>query len=91
MVMGRTTGSLVAVAAMAGVLALSSGAQAQPAPTPPTAPAENAAPTAHNALLLTIFMKHDQSRPLSELNAQLESRAFTKPFLPPASKSSAGM
>jgi hypothetical protein len=83
MVMGRTTGSLVAVVAMAGVLALSSGALAQPAPTSPTAPAENAAPTADNALLLTIFMKHDQSRPLSELNAQLERQGFYKAF-PPA-------
>ena len=81
--MGRMTGSLVAVAAMAGVLALSSGAQAQPAPTSPTAPAENAAPTADNALLLTIFMKHDQSRPLSELNAQLERQGFYRAFPPP--------
>ena len=69
---------------MAGALALSSGAHAQPAPTPPTAPAENAAPTADNALLLTIFMKHDQSRPLSELDAQLERQGFYKAFsLPP--------
>ena len=89
--MGRTIGSLAAVVAMAGMLALGSGAQAQPSPTPPTAPAENAAPTADNALLLTIFMKHDQSRPLSELNAQLERQGFYKAFLPPASKWSAGM
>ena len=27
------------------------------------APAENAAPTADNAVMLTIFLKHDQSRP----------------------------
>jgi hypothetical protein len=83
--MGRTIGSLVAVAAMAGVLALSSGARAQTAatPTPVPAPTENAAPTADNALLLTIFMKHDQSRPLGELNAQLEKQGFYKAF-PPA-------
>jgi hypothetical protein len=89
--MGRTIGSLVAVAAMAGVLALSSGARAQtaatptpaPAPAPAPAPTENAAPTADNALLLTIFMKHDQSRPLGELNAQLEKQGFYKAF-PPA-------
>src|ERR1700746_3406298 len=82
MVMGRTIGSLAAVAAMGGILALSSGALAQPAPAAPTAPAENAAPTADNALLLTIFMKHDQSRPLSELNAQLEKQGFYKAFPP---------
>ena len=81
--MGRTIGSLVAVAAISGILALSSGARAQTAPTPAPAPAENAAPTADNALLLTIFMKHDQSRPLGELNAQLEKQGFYKAF-PPA-------
>src|SRR5947208_13008624 len=71
------------MAVLAGVLvsasALSSGAAAQTAP----APAENAAPTADNAVMLTIFLKHDQSRPLSELNAQLEKQGFYKAF-PPA-------
>ncbi len=80
--MGRTVGSLVAFAAMVGVLAFGSGAQAQTAPTPAPAPAENAAPTADNAVLLTIFFKHDQSRPLSELNAQLERQGFYKAFPP---------
>jgi hypothetical protein len=41
------------------------------------------APTADNAVLLTVFLKHDQSRPLSELNAQLERQGFYKTF-PPA-------
>jgi len=49
-------------------LALGPDAMAQTA----AAPTENAAPTADNAVMLTIFFKHDQSRPLSELNAQLE-------------------
>jgi hypothetical protein len=77
--MGRTIGSLVAMAAMAGVLTIGSGALAQTAP----APAENAAATADNAVLLTIFFKHDQSRPLGELNAQLDRQGFYKAF-PPA-------
>src|SRR3978361_749203 len=47
------------------------------------APAENAAPTPENAVLLTIFLKHDQSRPLSELNAQLDKQGYYKTF-PPA-------
>ena len=89
--MGRTIGSLVAMAAMAGVLALSSGARAQtaatptpaPAPAPAPAPTENAAPTADNAVLLTIFLKHDQSRPLGELNAELAKQGFYKAFPPP--------
>jgi hypothetical protein len=70
--------SLIAIAALAGVLAFSTGAMAQTA-----APAENAAPTPDNAVLLTIFLKHDQSRPLSELNAQLDKQGYYKTF-PPA-------
>src|SRR6187402_121640 len=72
------------MAVLAGVLAFSSAATAQTAP-PQTAPApaENAAPTAGNAVMLTVFLKHDQSRPLSELNAQLAKQGFYKAF-PPA-------
>src|SRR3982074_2088321 len=77
--MGGSIKSLVAIAALAGVLAFNSGALAQTA----TAPAENAAPTPENAVLLTIFLKHDQSRPLSELNAQLDKQGYYKTF-PPA-------
>jgi hypothetical protein len=79
MAMDRRIGSLMAIVALAGALTFDSGAQAQ---TPP-APAENAAPTADNAVLLTVFLKHDQSRPLSELNAQLEKQGYYKAF-PPA-------
>jgi hypothetical protein len=87
MAMDRGNGSLVArsliaTAALAGVLAFASGAEAQTAQAQ-TAPAENAAPTADNAVMLTIFLRHDQSRPLSELNAQLEKQGYYKAFPPP--------
>src|SRR4030081_37121 len=72
-------GSLIAAAALAGVVRFNSAAGAQT----PAAPTENAAPTADNAVLLTIFLKHDQSRPLSELNAQLERQGYYKAFPPP--------
>jgi hypothetical protein len=86
--MGRVTRSsntksLMAMAAMAAALSFSAGARAQTAPAPTSTPAENAAPTADNAVMLTVFFKHDQSRPLSELNAQLERQGFYKAF-PPA-------
>lgn len=74
-----TVKSMIAAAALAAVLAFNSGAGAQTA----AAPAENAAPTVDNAVLLTIFLKHDQSRPLSELNAQLEKQGYYKSFPPP--------
>src|SRR3981189_2873727 len=76
--MGRGIWSL-AMVALAGVLSFSSGAGAQTA----AAPAENTAPTPDNAVMLTIFLKHDQSRPLSELNAQLDKQGYYKAF-PPA-------
>ncbi|WFU25177.1 hypothetical protein QA649_02710 [Bradyrhizobium sp. CB1717] len=59
-------------------LALTSTTMAQTSP-----PQGDAAPTADNAVLLTIFFKHDQSRPLSELNAQLDKQGFRKAFPPP--------
>jgi hypothetical protein len=69
----------MAMAALAGALTFSTGVAAQTA----TPPAENAAPTADNAVMLTVFLKHDQSRPLSELNAQLDRQGYYKAF-PPA-------
>ncbi|MEM4988086.1 hypothetical protein V8G57_11880 [Collimonas sp. H4R21] len=56
------------------------GANAQPVAAPA---AGNAAATPDNALLLTVFLKHDQSRPLGELNAQLARQGFYKAFPPP--------
>ena len=76
--MSQAKGSWTRMAVLAGVLAFSSGAAAQTAP----APADNAAPTADNAVMLTVFLKHDQSRPLSELNAQLQRQGFYKAFPP---------
>jgi hypothetical protein len=78
----RLARSLMAMVAMAVVLSFSSGAGAQTAPTPTSAPAANAPPTADNAVMLTVFFQHDQSRPLSELNAQLERQGFYKAFPP---------
>jgi hypothetical protein len=82
----RAPKSLVAAVA-AVVLALHTGAGAQtappPAPAPSAASAGNAPPTADNAVMLTIFFKHDQSRPVSELNAQLAKQGFDKNFPPP--------
>jgi hypothetical protein len=36
-----------------------------------------------DALLLTIFLRHDQSRPLAELNAQLDKLGWRERFPPP--------
>ena len=51
-------------------------------PAQTTAPQPAATPTADNAIMLTVFLKHDQSRPLGELNAQLDKQGFYKAFPP---------
>jgi hypothetical protein len=43
----------------------------------------SATATADNAVLLTVFLRHDQSRPLAELNEQLAKQGFYKAFPPP--------
>src|ERR1700716_3281488 len=77
--MGRGTVSLMAAAVLAGVLTFNSGAGAQTA----AAPAENAAPAPDNAVMLTLLLKHDQSRPLSDPNAQRAKQGCAKAS-PPA-------
>ena len=73
----RVSRILLVALAMTCAALISSGSSAQ------SAGDAAAAPTADNAVLLTVFLKHDQSRPLSELNAQLERQGFYKAF-PPA-------
>jgi hypothetical protein len=68
--------SLMTAVALAGTLLLAPGAAAQ------TAPNAAATPTPDNAVMLTIFLEHDQSRPLGELNAELEKQGFYKAFPP---------
>lgn len=75
--MGSIRLMLTVMAWLTGAYMLTSPAMAQTAP-----PAGNAAPTADNAVLLTVFFKHDQSHPLSELNAQLDKQGFRKAFPP---------
>ena len=74
--------SLLMAAMIAAIMSFDSRASAQTS-SPSPAGSENATPTPDNAILLTIFLKHDQSRPLGELNAQLERQGFYKAFPPP--------
>ena len=74
--MGRGRMVLTALAVLTTALMFSPG-------TPAQTPAPAAAPADDNAIMLTIFLKHDESRPLGEINAQLEKQGFYKAF-PPA-------
>ncbi|WP_409568142.1 hypothetical protein [Methylobacterium sp. E-066] len=58
-------------------------AQPATAQTTPPPQAGSATATPDNAILLTVFLRHDQSRPLADLNAQLARQGFYKAF-PPA-------
>jgi hypothetical protein len=75
--MGRTRGLLTAFAVLLAASMFNSDSGAQ------TVPSSTATPTPDNAVMLTIFLKHDESRPLSELNAQLEKQGYYKQFPPP--------
>ena len=75
--------SWAGTAVLVCILAINLGVSAQPAPPPVASPAaESTATTADNAVMLTVFLKHDQSRPLSELNAQLQRQGYYKAFPP---------
>lgn len=79
--MGRsriTTG-----AALAALVLLVSAAGPATAQTTPPPQAGSAVATPDNAILLTVFLRHDQSRPLAELNEQLAKQGFYKAFPPP--------
>jgi len=81
MAIGKT-GSRIrcALAATTAMLAWSSVGFAQTTAAPKV---ESATATEDNAVLLTVFLRHDQSRPLGELNAQLAKQGFYKAFPPP--------
>ena len=68
------------LAALTMALAGAPSAFAQAVSAPP---AGTATATPEDAILLTVFLKHDQSRPLAELNAQLARQGFYKAFPPP--------
>ena len=76
----RTNLCLGLFAVLMGFGAVSGNVSAQTV-APPQADTSSATP--ENAVLLTVFLKHDQSRPLGELNAQLMKQGFYKEF-PPA-------
>jgi hypothetical protein len=70
----------IALPLVAGLVSAGHETLAQNVSPPPPG---SATATPDNAVLLTVFLRHDQSRPLSELNAQLAKQGFYKSFPPP--------
>ncbi|MEM5398692.1 hypothetical protein VSR83_01150 [Paraburkholderia unamae] len=62
---------------------LPAAAQTNSGSTPPAAPAAPATPAGDGTFLLTIFLKHDESKPLPKINQQLAEQGFYKAFPPP--------
>jgi hypothetical protein len=58
-----------------------SSAMAQNAPAPN--PTNTAAPVGDGTFLLTIFLKHDESKTLPQINQQLKEQGYFKAFPPP--------
>jgi hypothetical protein len=71
---------LIRAAALGALILAAASADAQ---TTTALPPGAAAATPDNAILLTVFFRHDESRPLGELNAQLARQGFYKAFPPP--------
>ena len=70
---------LIAAVSTAATLAAGGTAVAQTVAGPQ---AGTATATPDNAVLLTVFLKHDQSRSLEELNQQLAKQGYYKAFPP---------
>lgn len=69
------------IAGVALVLTLITGAPALAQTKPAGVPGP--APMGDGTFLLTVFLKHDQSRPLGKLNEQLKEQGFFQAFPPP--------
>ncbi|MFT0167578.1 hypothetical protein ACLKMY_00920 [Paraburkholderia mimosarum] len=71
---------------MAGAALFAATAMLAPLPaaaqTNPGGP-QLAAPAGDGTFLLTIFLKHDESKPLPKINQQLAEQGFYKAFPPP--------
>jgi hypothetical protein len=65
------------MAALCAGMPLPAAAQTNPASAP------QAVPAGDGTFLLTIFLKHDQSKPLPKINQQLAEQGFYKAFPPP--------
>ncbi len=69
---------LVSLALIFGLLGGAARAQAVPAPAPPGAPPSTEA--APGAFLLTVFLRHDQSKTVDEINAHLKATGWYEKF-----------
>lgn len=72
------------LAAVTGLIAALASPVLAVAQTPAQTPATPA--NQDNTILLTIFFRHDQSKPLSKINQELADQGFYKAFPPPGTE-----
>ncbi|MGH8779720.1 hypothetical protein [Paraburkholderia sp.] len=80
----RSLRSFVCAALVAGIVCTPgfiAGAAAQQPSASPSASAS--AQPADDTFLLTIFLRHDESKPLAKINDQLRAQGYFKTFPPP--------
>ena len=75
--------AMKAASALALGLLLATGSAGAQQQAPAPAPAPATADTDKGTFLLTIFLKHDQSKSLEQIQSQLRSQGFYKAFPPP--------
>jgi hypothetical protein len=73
----------LALTATLALAPLAHGADAAPPATIAATPATPASAPADDTFLLTIFLRHDESKPLPKINDQLREQGFFKSFPPP--------
>ena len=69
--------------ALMGLALWPAALSANPQQTTPNPASNPPDPESNGSILLTIFLKHDQSKPLAEINAELERQGFYRAFPPP--------
>ncbi|VXC35639.1 conserved exported hypothetical protein [Burkholderia sp. 8Y] len=72
----RRLARLIRATMLATIVSAALPAHAQDAPPPAT-------PAGDGTFLLTIFLKHDESKPLPKINQQLKEQGYFKAFPPP--------
>ncbi|MEX3786755.1 hypothetical protein [Paraburkholderia sp. BR14374] len=83
MLIGSTVAGLAVSLGMLASAPLAHAADAAPRATLAAAPATPASAPADDTFLLTIFLRHDESKPLPKINDQLREQGFFKTFPPP--------
>ncbi|MGF6732433.1 hypothetical protein OKW50_004578 [Paraburkholderia youngii] len=83
MLIGSTVAGLAVSLGMLAIAPLAHAADAAPPATLAATPATPASAPADDTFLLTIFLRHDESKPLPKINDQLREQGFFKTFPPP--------